>query len=145
MQGRLEILRIGVWKHLADAVVVEWLDRQVIVLQTWVRDPRPSCVIILDFFSGLHGMEGGDVPAVAGSVRDYFLGRRTARKFEKNGQVRCQKRDCEATRSTFCILKEVLESWSQGPCFGIKMQEFCVSEHGCMRQESQNARICDVT
>ena len=85
------------------------------------------------------------MPAVAGSVRDYFLGRRTARKFEKNGQVRRQKRDCEATRSNFCILKEVLESWSRGPCFGAEMQEFCGSEHMCMRQESQNARICDVT
>lgn len=51
--------RIGVWNHLADAVVLERLDRQTFVLQTWVRASRPTSAISLDFFSGLHGIERG--------------------------------------------------------------------------------------
>ena len=45
--------RIGVWSHLADAVVFERLDMLVIVLQTWVRAPRGTCEKSLDFFSGI--------------------------------------------------------------------------------------------
>ena len=51
VEERLHMRRIGVWSHLADAVVFERLDTLVIVLQTWVRVPRGTCKSI-DFFPG---------------------------------------------------------------------------------------------